>query len=232
MRTRTIAGPVLAAAVVAGATLLLVAGCPRPAPSPSPSGTSATKIAGVHLVVGLDASVSARSHLGGYAVLAAQLAGRLTPGQDRLTLFRVDDQTAEFLDKPATGSADATLATIVQELQTVSPRRGTLPEKFWREAADRAQGASSPVVLVLFSDADNDDQRAGSAEAIRQAGHQLAKNSHIRAVVVCGAERRNWAGLRRCFAPLGERFHLIGPSEMEIERLARYLDATRQETRL
>jgi hypothetical protein len=44
-------------------------------------------------------------------------------------------------------------------------------------------------------------------------------------VAVYGALPRNWASLRDCFQPLGERFLLSSPTEMEIEPLASRLNA-------
>jgi hypothetical protein len=196
---------------------LLFAGCVGP-----------KKSVRLHCYIGLDASGSARTHLGGYTLLSGQIAARLTADTDILTLFRLDDQVTEFSNKPASGSMETTLTAITQNVQQLSPGRGTFPAKYWEETADRAEQSRDNSVILLFSDGDNDDQRASSAKAIRAAIARLAKNPRVKEVIVCGVERRNYASLQSYLAPLGEdRFHLLNPTEMEIDTLAGYLREAR-----
>ena len=98
---------------------LFVAGCSGKTPALSGADTGTT--ARLHTYIGLDASQSARPHLGGYTLLSGQIATRLNADTDALTLFRLDDQVTEFSDKPATGSMEATLTAIAQNVQQVSP---------------------------------------------------------------------------------------------------------------
>lgn len=197
---------------------LLVAGC----------GSRTQEPARLHCFVGLDASQSARAHLGGYTLLSGQIASRLNSEKDTLTLFRLDDQATAFSDKPATGSMEATLTAIAENVQQVSPRHGTFPAKFWAEIVNRAAQSEDNVVVILFTDGDNDDQRAASEKAIRATAKQLAGNPRVKEVIVCGVERRNFALLQSEFAPLGEhRFHLLNPLEMDINTLADYLQQAR-----
>ena len=184
----------------------------------------------LHCFIGLDASGSARAHLGGYTLLSGQIATRLTANTDTLTLFRLDDQVTEFSNKPATGGMETTLTAISQNVQQVSPGRGTFPAKFWEETATRAEQSRDNTVVILFTDGDNDDQRASSGKAIRAAIARLAQNPRVKEVIVCGVERRNYASLHAYLAPLGEeRSHLLNPTEMEIDTLADYLRAARSQ---
>jgi len=189
-----------------------------------------SKVAPLHAYLGLDASQSARPHLGGYTLLSGQIAGRLNADTDTLTLVRLDDQVTAFSDKPATGSTETTLKAIAENVQQVSPGHGTFPEKFWEEVATRAEQSHDNTFIVLFTDGDNDDQREASRKAIRAAAERLAKNPRVKAVILCGVERRNYAALQADFAALGEhRFHLLNPQEMEIDTLAGYLQWARSQ---
>jgi hypothetical protein len=195
-----------------------LAGCHNRGPAATPTARAR------HVFFGIDASRGARRHLGGYAVTAANVAEVLHPGEDALTLFRMDRETREFSDGDgACGSAEATMATIQREVKAVSPADGTLPEKFWRTVAARAADATAShedVVIVLASDGDNDDQRAASKQAIRAAAVSLARNLHVRAVILCGVEASNRAYLRDCFDRFGaRRLFLLGPSESDPGRV-------------
>ena len=196
--------------------LLLMAGC-------------GGKVTPVHCYIGLDASQSARPHLGGYTLLSGQLSGRLNAGVDALTLYRLDDHVTEFSDQPASGSLATTLTAIARNVQQVSPGRGTFPAKYWEEVAARAEQAPADVVILLFTDGDNDDQRAASTKSIRVAAERLAQNPRVKQVILCGVEQRNYAWLHACFASLGEkRFHLLNPVEMDISTLADYVEQARK----
>ena len=210
---------------------LFAAGCSGKVPGMP--GTSASGTARLHCYIGLDASGSARAHLGGYTLLSGQITSRLNADSDHLTLFRLDDRVTEFSDKPATGSMDATLTAIAQNVQQVSPGRGTFPAKFWEETAKRAaqsEDNGDNVIVILFTDGDDDDQRASSSKAIRAAALRLAKNPRVKEVILCGVERRNYASLQSDFAPLGEhRFHLLNPLEMDIDTLGDCLQQARSQ---
>jgi len=197
----------------------LLAGCGHPTP-----GTAGP---GRHVYAGLDTSGSWRPYLGVSAALCARQALRLDPDRDRLTLYRLDSGTREFSDGPAPESADRLQRTIIAEAQAVSPTRGTFPARFWAAVADRVGQDRGPAVIEVFSDGDNDDPSARSRAEIRRAAARLAACPRVSGVWAFGAAARNWATLRAEFAPLGERFHLCGPTEMTADRVAAALDGGR-----
>jgi hypothetical protein len=188
----------------------------------------------LRVFTGIDASESARKGLGAYVLLTTQMANRLTPNRDHLTLYRVDHDVQEFSDKPVAGGTDALTTAIVREVQQVTPTRNTLPAKFWGNVAARAEAQvhterDTHIVVVLFTDGDNDDQTAGSKAALKEAARRLGALPQVSAVIIAGVERRSRAYLRDCFdAPLGARLHLIGAGEMEIGVLAKIIAEARQ----
>lgn len=214
MKTIKIAGGSGAALLT---VLTLAGGCGTAPPPPS--------VPARHLYVGLDTSASFRPCLGLAATLCARQALRLDPDRDRLTLYRLDSSTREFSDGPPPESGERLQRTIIAEVQGESATRGTFPARFWQAVAGRVQGDAAPVVIEIFSDGDNDDQTQQAADAIRRAARALAADPHVESVSVLGAAPRNWATLRAEFAPLGDRFHLCGPTELTMDRMDRALDA-------
>lgn len=201
----------------------LTAGCGSrtsdPAPAPRPAVTP-----GRHLYLGLDTSASWRPFLGVSATLCARQALRLDPDQgDRLTLYRLDSSTREFSDGPAPESGDRLQRTIITEVESTSQTRGTFPARFWSAVAARLPEDCGPVAVAVFSDGDNDDLSAASADQIRRAARTLAADPHVESVCVFGAQPRSWATLRAEFAPLGNRFHLCSPPEMTADRVSQDL---------
>lgn len=217
MSTRTVK-PGMAKTGAAGIAVvaLLIGGCGEPAPTTSRGVVPRS----CHLYAGLDTSASWRPYLGVSATLCSRQALRLDPNHDRLTLYRLDSSTREFSDDFAPQSGDRLQRTIVTEAASLSGTRGTFPARFWTAVSKRAEGDRGTVVIEIFSDGDNDDQTARSSSAIKAAAHRLAANPHVAGVWVFGAQARNWAALRGEFAPLGDRFHLCGPTEMTLERVA------------
>ena len=216
----------LAIAVVATVAGLGIFALSRRSPAP-PRGP-------VGVLVGLDASDSVRAQhegqsplLGASVNLVAQLGETLDPNRDRLTVFRVDSQTQEFYDAKAPRDPEAFHHTVIQRMKPRPRRGGTFPARFWAEVARRAQGASRPVAVLYAGDADNDDFTAAALDAMRRAGLALGKNPRVAAVYICGANPKNWAGLRRVFAPLGDRLHLQAPSEMDVTPLVAGLEDAR-----
>ena len=205
------------------AVLLVCGGFAYSRRTPPGSATQA-----LHIYIGLDTSGSARAHLGGYTLLSGQISARLHSGKDRLTLFRVDDTTQEFSNHAASGSMEDTLTDIAHNVRALSPRPCTKPAVFWKEAARRASMDSARSVIVLFSDGDNDDMTAASQAEICAAARQIASCASVQAVLICGAEPRNWKTLRAAFAPLGDhRFLLLNPAEMDILPIAEALETAR-----
>lgn len=178
----------------------------------------------MHVYIGLDASLSARTSLGSYALLTKSLAEQLTPGHDRFTLYRVDHDTQEFCDGLYDGDVEATLKTTVAEIQTPSQQRGTLPAKFWQTVAARAASERAPSVVFLMTDGDNDDRRPESWQSLTEAGRRLSACPTVRSVVVCGARRENWEHLKQALAPLGNRLYLLTPTQLQAEKVLPHLD--------
>lgn len=227
MKTNT-PNPLATAAVVTVAGLGIFA-LTRSSPEP-PRGP-------VGVLAGLDASDSVRAQHEGQAPLlgmsvnlVAQLGETLDPDHDRLTVFRVDSQTQEFYDANAPRDPEAFHHTVIERMKPRPRRGGTFPARFWTEAARRTQAASHPVAVLYAGDADNDDFSAASLDAIRRAGLALGKNPRVVAVYICGANPKNWAGLRRVFAPLGDRLHLQAPSEMDATPLVAGMEDARPQT--
>jgi hypothetical protein len=182
----------------------------------------------VHVYIGLDASGSARRDRGRYAVLTKGLTEQLQAGQDRLTLYRVDRETHEFSDGVYDGNVEVTLKTLAVEVKAPARQSGTLPAKFWQQAAEHVRQDHGPVVICLMSDGDNDDMRAASWQQMHVDALRLAQCRQVRAVVVCGARAENWERLRAALAPLGSRLHLLSPTQLDAETLPPYLERARQ----
>lgn len=219
--------PLAALAVVAVAATGFFA-LPRRAPEP-PRGP-------VVVFTGLDGSDSVREQsqgqaplLGAGVNLVALLGEVLDPNRDRMTVFRVDWQVREFYDGHAPRDPEAFHHTLIQHMKPRPERSRTLPALFWVEVARRAQDAAHPVAILYAGDADNDDLTAASLDTMRRAALALGKNPRVVAVYICGANPKNWAGLRAVFAPLGDRLHLQAPSEMEVMSLVDSLEAARPE---
>ena len=214
---------VLVFTLAVGGTLL--AGCDRPAIIPAKHADADS--AGIHLYEGLDRSDSYRPHLSGAVSLCAGQAGLLDPGTDALTLYSLDRQAREVSDGPASDDPDAVQHTLVTQVKNVPSQGGTFPAKFWTAVAERAAADPKTVVIGLYSDADNDDETAASGTAICIAAQKLADNPHVATVSVYGVDPDNRAALRHLFAPLGDRLHLYGATEMTADAAAQAVDTAR-----
>jgi len=222
MNQTTLRGPLLAALAAGGAFLT---GCGPPTRGAKPLDSPVAP--GIHLYDGIDRSVSYRPHLSAAVTLCAGQAGLLDPATDHLTLYRVDRQTREFSDGPVPDDPDAVQHTLVTQVKNVPPQSGTFPARFWTTVADRAAADQDTAVIGFYSDADNDDLNAASEAVIRAAAQKLAANKRVASVSVYGVNPENRADLRRCFAPLGDRLHLYGPTEMTADAVAEAVDAAR-----
>lgn len=203
------------------AALALQGGC-APAVPPSPPTSGRT------LLIGIDTSGSARSHLGAYVLVTETLAEHLTVGQDRLTLFRLDRAIQEFSDGTYSGDSEAQIATLVAEVKRLSTQARTYPLHFWETATERAERSPQPLVIVLLSDGDNDDARPETSRALAALGTRLARCRQVQAVGICGVTPGNWAALRTAFAPLGHRLHLWSPTQLSDESIPTLLAEARQ----
>jgi hypothetical protein len=191
-------------ALVMAVGVLMLIGCRQPAPK--------------GLMVGVDASLSARRDLGAYGMFVMALSQQLEPGVDRLTLYRVERKTEEFRDSLFDGDTEALLRSIRQAVKPLPQRTWTLPAAFWQEVATRARTTKQPLAICLLSDGDNDDFTTASEQVMRAAANSLAACPQVRSVTIAGARPESWHHLRRVFAPLGERFTLIAPPDLTPEQ--------------
>lgn len=180
--------------------------------------SSATSSPVAHVIVGVDASVSARPDLGRYGAFVTALSQQLTPDHDTLTLFRVERQTQEFRDGLFDGDVEGLLRSLKEAIQPLPGSSCTLPATFWREVTKRVAQQKQSVVIVLLTDGDNDDLRPDSDAAIREAATRLAALPQVRSVLIGGARRENWQRIRTSLAPLGDRVHLLSPTDLIPDR--------------
>lgn len=185
-------------------------GCGHTPPAPA---------AARHLYVGLDVSGSAQGQKADFLAATVGVAEGLSPDDDKVTLLRLDRDTREFYDDPVRDTS--LFATVLAEETTrPNPQSRTLPAPFWQAVAERAEADGGAVWVCLLSDGDNDDLRPASWDDMARAAARLARNPHVRAVVIAGARPENWAQLRQCFGPLGARLHLLPPGQVKTDPLA------------
>lgn len=187
----------------------------------------------VDVGIGIDTSGSARPHLSRYLLQASRFTANLEPGEDLLTLYRVDYETQEFYRDRVRGGREAALTRFLAEVTRLPARSRTLPEVFWREAVKRSENSARPVALLYFSDGDNDDMSAQSNAALRALAARLAANKHVVCVAMIGVNTANSAYWNDCFACLGDRFVISGENDISVdaalERLDKARDAVRQQ---
>lgn len=158
----------------------------------------------VHLIVGVDASMGARKHLGEYLRVVLRCNAQLRPGVDRLTVYRLDFEATEVLDQVATGSAAALTQNLFREFKAVPVLEGTLPALFWKKTSDllsTSKGSAKRVRILLLSDG-NDEAHATTKKASAQAITRISKTRGV-TVCVAGVERQNRERLRQQLKPLG-----------------------------
>jgi hypothetical protein len=167
-----------------------------------------------HLLIGWDASKSARKWLPAYVRAGARLVRRFEPDYDWVTMYRVDSETTEFFDEPPPGSILTVQNLLTSELADPPAKDGTSPWRFWKAVAERAAAIQRPVLIVLLTDGENDDQTKAGQHELRFAIARLAGNKNVRRVCVWGVERTSREALRRELSPLGNRLVLCGPLTM------------------
>lgn len=182
----------------------------------------------MHLMLGIDASGGARPRLGDYILVTKVMAEQLTAGEDKLTLYRVDNNAKEFSDQPYDGNAENLFQTLKHEIKDKPLQNGTYPAKFWTNTADRASQSKVPVLVVLLSDGDNDDMRPEVVREMKAAAQRLADCPQVRGVTLCGASPTNWQSLRETFKPLGARLTLLSPTEMAADKVTPLLEKTQE----
>ena len=186
------------------------------------------RIAPVEVAIGIDTSGSARTGLSQYVLQASRFTAHLEPGQDGLTLYRVDYETQEFYRDRVRGGREAALKRFLAEVARQPTRNRTFPEAFWREAVKQSENCARPVALLYFSDGDNDDMSAESKAALRVLGARLAANPHILCVALIGVKTTNQAYWNDCFGCLGERFVVAGENDISVDAALERLDRVRK----
>ena len=155
--------------------------------------------------------------LGAGTALLVQVSEALHEGRDQLRLFRVERQTEEIYAGPAVDASQL----LPQVVSGVKPRpevSQTFPAAFWQQTASLAKKAPGPVVVLLLTDGDNDDQTPEAKRAIKAAASALAACPNTRSVVVAGVSRQNRAWLREALEPaLGGRLQLLAPEQMSVD---------------
>ena len=190
--------------VVAAVCVALLSACARRQP-----------LSPVISFIGVDASASTRPCQPAYVRMISAYTGRLEPECDHITVYRVEKQMFEVFDDRTPGNQESMQAKLVAQLRAKPREGGTYPAGFWTTAAERADHAVGKTVTALFSDGDNDDQRAEADHAIRAAAKRLAANPNVVAVAICGVNPDNRATLRDQFKPLGDRLLLFGPDQLD-----------------
>lgn len=183
----------------------------------------------IHLYLGIDASGGARQSLGDYVILTKSALDGLTPGVDRVTIYRLDSRTHEFFDGTYDGDGEKLLTLLTSALGKPSPQRGTFPQAFWEAVEKRVGGAKETSLIALLSDGDNDDNRPSVWKGMTQSAARLSRLPHLRSITFCGASKENWKRIREMFAPLGERLALQAPEGVTAESLQGALETARGE---
>ncbi len=190
--------------------LALAAGCARPKP--------------IDVVVGIDVSGGARAHLGGYVAIALQLAERLNPCEDRLTVVRLERRARVVLDGVVEGDSESVGRTLRRELVPAA-QGGTVPAAFWRVAEERvvrSQAQGYTCYVLLLTDGDND--APATASEVNRSARRLAGCRALRKVVLVGIDAVNRAALERDLAPLGARLQpILGSTELNPEKVLAFL---------
>lgn len=182
----------------------------------------------IQVVIGIDTSGSARPVLSRYVLEASRLTAHLEPEVDTLTLYRVDEATQEFYRDRVRGGREATLRRLLAEVARQPAHSSTFPVAFWRTALQRSPAADGPLLLVYFSDGDNDDMSSASKAALAQLGRELAERPSLVGVALVGVTTANRGYWINVFgAPLGDRLLLVGADEIRVDTILERLEQRR-----
>lgn len=182
-------------------SFLILAGC-------------AAKPAPIHAIVGTDGSGSARPHLSDYVQTLVGVAGRLSPGHDRLTVFRFDRTAREVYGPDAPRSMTQFQLRMVDAFAPTSNTRGTIPADFFERSADLLEKGATPAVVVCLTDGGNDDLSAKGNQRMRDVAERLAKNPNVVAVVIAGCVPGTREKIRDLLAPLGDKLKFCELAEV------------------
>jgi len=166
------------------------------------------------MIMGFDGSGSNRPELAAQAEAGVGVLRRLSPGNDRMYLYRVAWTTDEIASGRLPARRGELRRLLIQEISQRAPRGGTRPAFFWKAAAGCAEQSKLPSEVIFFTDGENDDASTGGREMFRLATQRLAANPRVRRVSVVGVKPEHRVAVRRTMAPLGERLEL--PSNQEL----------------
>lgn len=171
------------------------------------------------IIAGWDTSGSNRRRLAAEVRAGAGLIRRFEPSRTRLSCFRVDAVCTEFFDNLPPEGLERLLGMLVKALREPALARGTKPAPFWTAAAERAEEAACPTLVIYHTDGEIDDHSPVAMRALRAAVARLAANPRVRRVALWGVTPASRAELRREFAPLGDRLEIRGEDDMNAETL-------------
>jgi len=170
----------------------------------------------ITVVMGWDTSTSNRARLPEGTRLGVRLIRQLDPVIDRITLYRVDSEVAEFYNGHPPASREALQRLLIRELGPPPAQAVTRPAVFWREALTAVQVRQERSVVVFITDGQNDDQSGAAIQELHTTVHALAKERKVERVCIWGVENAQRRVLKRDFAPLGDRFYIRGFADANV----------------
>jgi len=133
----------------------------------------------------------------------------------------MNNATIEHYEGPGGGGEERVREIILGSFENRPVNGGTYPALCWPQLADRVANSTSPVVISVFWDGQNDQETSSSRSAIKNAAVNLAANEQVQTVVIAGVDPENRAEIRHLFGALGDRLFLMGtvvPSDIALLR--------------
>jgi hypothetical protein len=191
----------------------------------SASPAAAPKSVALHVLAGFSTSPTVQKKRA-YAQVFADLAACLDPEQDFLSLYKVDRTCAELSSRPATGEGEMVRQTI---LHYIGPPASsvTISQRFWQAVTRRSRQTRRRMVIFYFLDGTDEAPDTSLHQQAKMAIRELASNSQVFAVVLCGVQPAAWARYRTDLAPFRERLQILGPTEVQSATLAAVLEQAR-----
>lgn len=168
----------------------------------------------VDLIIGLDTSASfAKDRTQALATIEA-LSGRLDPGRDQLSLFRMDQQGVSLLREGPAPDIRGLRAVLKTYTETANYKhRGTPYRALMQRMCNQIhpQRQSQLVILGDLADEISKDSDAHlSADFLKQWGNQLPANSRVAFLAISPQFEQQLAPLRKS---LGERLVIVSAAE-------------------
>ena len=164
----------------------------------------------IRVLIGWDTSGSNRTRLPEDTRLGIQLIRALDADRDTIKLFRVDRDVQEFFDQKPPESRETLDQLLIQQLRSPAQKRLTRPAKFWKEILPDVRKSQEPVLVVLLTDGENDDQSLPALREFHQAIADLARCLNLQRVCIWGVENETRHTLRQDLAPFGDRLSIHG----------------------